>query len=600
MNFALLILSIPASLGGEPVTAQNIFELHDLSGLPSFVAPSITSMVILPTLVSSTGQPAKKEEVDLGTYVEIFGVLASTELQSEGRNATLDDGTLRLRAPEQVQNLARSTFGFLGDTFGAETELWIESVSLPKARGGSASVVTDEEAEELIASATSRLGSWRCVLGSSDTRVVDTTRVLPFLADYNVEIAQGSLAYDPIILPVSVGTRAVVAAAPAPQGTWIALVIRSADPVGEVRDTPVDLTGMVSSSVDEITSAGTTTGAKQGTLRALPGPRKIQALTVQDRSLILNTYLPEGRALVVTTQLESRGATGSRALILRRKGPSLPLHAVFGGNARESAPPQILAIDLSSAHPPVAGLVGDRMRMLLDYPLDSGEWMVAQITHPATDVSFGEIDELLARAPEASEGIETSRFGSWSVLTAERGLTAIGVGGRSASDPLELMQRLRPRPRLFQVSATLSRGGAITARCALPIRLGASSSVALGTEDSVIYDADVEVAQWASEADPTVHIDFEGLIVRFEPRAGNSGATALDIAAWARVTRGESREFDSGSPFLPKLRHSTADRLVLDERIRFEAGAGPQKIRLGDRSESGEGLMLEIEMSEVR
>lgn len=601
MNLALATSLLRLLAPGEPPAPPIVLQLHELRGMPTVHADGGPSVVLFPTLSYAGGLEQGAQLNPVEGYVGVFRTLAADELQSEGRSASLVDvDVLRLRAPQAVQDLATGAFGFLEGAIGAQTELTFDSVTLPRGRAPSASLIPADEAAQLIAGAEARHGSWRTIASSSRYGTSSTTRTIPLAADYNVEIAQGAIAYDPIVFPTEVGTHVFAAAAPAPHGTWLALVVRSAELLGDVRAVDVPLASMIGSSIEEPTTTGQPKFLGATSPRRVAGPSRLEALAVQDRSFVLNTYLPEGRALVVTTSLDVSGVRGARALVVRRTGAALPQHAAFRTDARTPGSAEVLAIDLTSAHPPVA-------RVSVSQPLRSSGVLTENISdcraflaRPRLDDTYQTLVEALELESEASAGIDASLIGNWAVIAGPRGLGALGVGSKSPTDPLAVLERLRPAERVFQVTATLSRRGEAMARCSVALRPGPQSTIVLGTEDLEVADTDVEVAQSAATADPTIGVEFDGLVVRLAPRVERSGAASLEVAAWARARRGDARPFDGGSDVLPHLRLTTADDLLADEIVRFAAGDGPQRIRLGDRSDSGEGLTLELEMVELR
>jgi hypothetical protein len=596
---------------GEPTAPPIVLELHDLRGLPALEYDDGPDFRLLPMLGLYEGSDAPSGDDDATLYMEIFQSIARDELESEGRDVSLDDGVLRLRAPATVQDLAAGTFEFLGGAFGAEIELQIDSFVLPKGRNLPSSLITNEEADQLIASAETKLGSWRTRVSSTHTSVISNTRTVPLVADYDVEIAQSSIAYDPIVLPLQLGTRIQAAAAPAPQGTWLALVVSSSEPLGDVRDYDVTLAGLVGTSVEEKPSSGTARFLGSTTPRTVPGPRKLQTLAVQDRSFVLNTFLPEGRAIVSTTTLNARTARGTRVLVVRRGATALPIHAGYrpgdrGQNQFDSAEPsgnrpEILAIDLSSTRPPVAfAEASDGRSNLGSFPLNAGDGTWASIAHAGCEESQAELEESLSPILDQAEGVGLTLAGPWAVLTGAHGLDAFGIGKRTPVDPLAAMERLRPTPRVFQVTLTLARKGEPSARCTLPVRTDVRSSVVLAAEELTLGDINVEVAQSATVADPVTFVEVDGLVVHVEPRVSRSGAVTLDIAASGCLARGATREFVSGSEVLPNLQLTATDRLRVRERLRLDGSTAGRAIRLGDRSEPAEGLTLDVEMVEVR
>ena len=159
-------------------------------------------------------------------------------------------------------------------------------------------------------------------------------------------------------------------------------------------------------------------------------------------------------------------------------------------------------------------------------------------------------------------------YGPWVIGPAQEGAAAL-----PASQEL----------RVANISLALYSGEERIAGTVLPVRGGEVGAVVLGVQDELLADYDVEVAQFAAVADPTIYSSFDGLIARVVPSWSPSGELSVHVVAEANVTTGEAEKVDMEGPVLGELEQRTHTSLTVDERVRANAV-------LGDRS--GDGLRL--------
>jgi hypothetical protein len=557
---------------------------------------------LLPYLGGNRGGDAEEWDPMNGsdTVIDLLRSLCGDEFEYEDRSIRLtDQGRMYVRAPEALQKRTQAYLAFLERVFGASLELRIDAVELPEGSASEAvpALLATADADKIIArGGRGGVRTWKLRLRAGDAAGLDLTRTSSMVTDYNVEIAQASAIADPIVDDVAVGTRLFARAAPSSGGTWLSLVLRRGDPLGGVVNRDVLVESQVNTT-DRVVNFATA--------------RAYQNVDVLNRSLALDTYLPENRVLAIQSAIASDTKMRSEVLLLRRESGSLPIfEQVNFDPLGEKAGGKLLFLNGESIAPP---------RCLLDttaMPKDHvpGSWAMRKYEDPnATDSGvFAEfaqdnLDLLRDQLGSDESDVEIRNVGP--CLLVSRGASSAKrdaplLPGREGSSP-DVLDRLAPAPRVAQVSLTLRRAGAAApiARASLPVRFGESGCMVLGTEGFELADYDVEVAQSASVADSQIRIAFDGLALRVRPVPTSSGDLVLDLLARAHVRRGESKLFELGVPALGAIDESTHDQMFVRERLVFGKGENaPKRFVLGEVAEGSTAgaLTLEVEASEAK
>ena len=530
--------------------------------------------------------------------VDLLRSLYGDEFEYEDRSIRFEEnGRLIVQAPPAVQAKTASYLAFLESVFSASLELRIDAVELPEGAAAEPipALLSPADADKLLArGGRAGVQTWRLRVRAGDAAGLDLTRVATLVTDYDVEIAQAAAVADPIVEDVAVGLRLFARAAPAAGGTWLSLILRRGDPLGEPVERQIPVAGQVTT---------------QERIQSREIASSYQSVHVLNRSLSLDTYLPEGRVLAIQSAILSGTKTRVEALLLRRESGSLPVFRQItldrkGGGAGS----KLLFLNGESIVPPrchleapaiPASSVPSAWRMWR--PRESGR--ESGIWSSFGDESLDVLRDLLG----SSDGDLTIRdVGPCLFLTRDPSSTHGDkplLPGREGTGS-DFLDRYAPPARIAQVSATLRRAGtaAPVARCSIPIRIGENGCIVLGTESVELADYDVEVAQSASVADSVMRIGFDGIAIRMRPAIALSGDLVVDLVARAHVRRGESREHDLGVPGLGTLDESTYDQIYAREKLYFGKAEGAVKrFVIGDASESSAGaLSLEIEAVEAR
>jgi hypothetical protein len=459
----------------------------------------------------------------------------------------------------------------LGAALNATVELEFALVRLDRAQEGGAAVVPEAQAAALVdqAAQEGRLVRRRLSVTSTRPAVFVQGRWVDLLADYDCEVAQGAYVFDPRVLKAYLGTRLSARAAPAAGGIYLALLMRRTSGVGSVSERSLTRTARMSNErdmrVDEIDLVH-------------------QRLPILDHAVGLNTFLPEGQALVVAA---SQGRVDAHELlVVRRVGGSLPHRVTLSSGGGSGG---LLLVDGNRWAPPFTsswwgGLATTRAPR---DPQRDGEPLSIDLRAPREEGLPVEevLYDLLARDGGESWPIEI--LGSWLAIPADE--------GGALPDLERLVGHLAPDPRLVQVSLVLRSpaADAPVASLTLPLRAGLKSSAVLGVEDTYIGEAEVEIAQDASIEDPVLAALFDGLALEITPRLDVDGSLLLELEGQAAGRDRDPRKVDAGSGAVGEIEVASQRFLVIREQLRFPAGGGAPRATIGDLAG---GLSLEVEV----
>ncbi|MBK7874285.1 MAG: hypothetical protein IPJ77_00765 [Planctomycetes bacterium] len=571
--FLAFLLSLP-TLAGDPIAeAPLVTRSYDLSGVFPRSATFRAVEFLFPHVVAlfDASQDSSLQESEPAApevLIDLIQQQFPAEFDAEGRRLWIANGPrILVRAPEDVQPGVLQLVQNTEALFASSMELQVDVVRAPTANVTTGSLAV-ADAEALLAAAGGERSTYRVDLAPGVPALLDLSGTKEFVADYNVEIAQAASIFDPIVATIATGVRLQAYAAPAPGGTWLALSLRASQPSGELRDVPFP--GNVSLTTQDGVLRGST-------------PRSVQSARLQSRSLALNVFLADGKALVLRTGFDLATGRDDACFVLRMHGKPLPREFRLGPVGKPGAP-ELRAFALGFARPPTQSIESDGILSTLGN--EGSALPMAFLNDQDASVRIalqaGAHDEVLDVLRDEYPDFDFGDWGGWMLVRPNdpsQPPTAAQLDAIGAS-----LARLAPSPRLFQIGLTLRRGGekgAVLARAVLASRAGEPAVAVLGMEETRVFDLNVEVAQSASAADPVVGSVFEGLAVEARPLPGLAGETRLLLHARARVQRGAARDFEANGDAIGALELADYDQLLFDERLAFKKD-GPRTVRLGD------------------
>ena len=520
--------------------------------------------------------------------VSILVDLLGSEFEYEGRLIqAVEYGRILLRGPEGLHKRVSEVLVFLDELVNAQMELTVSVIELEPAGEfpfSGRAVVPRVEVERWLGSVSpaSSQQEFRLNLRADRAAELDLTRSTPVLLDYDVEIAQAAIIGDPIVQQMAVGTQAYVYATPAPEGVALSVILKRSDLIGEIRERSLRMGGQVRTDAGMIETSPSTV---------------FQTYDLIGSGFAFDALLRKDQALVLHDRIDLSRERRDEVIVLRWTGGELPFtKTLHHGPAGE----ELVAIDLDFAAP--FGLrAGGSLVDPAGLPFKLFEWISGGTEEGILGVRLEEYSSSYAMDLISSQSDSLSML-SVGRHTLIRYFDYSGVAGADAAREMAkvraAIQGMQSEERLIEFGVKLSRLGKWAGTpivASFPLRLNHSAAVALGIENPVVYDCDVEVAQDASVSDAQVLAEFEGLVLWLNASRSPRGDLLLDVSAGASQATTLREALDLGTN---DLEQSTCDQLFARQRLTFRADqAGPWVAVIGDTS-GGKGaagsLKLEI------
>lgn len=513
-------------------------------------------------------------------------VRALDPAQWEYENRELDmiaDAELRVLAPQALQDVVARSLAFLEDTLVRPTMLVVDVVGFGPNPGISTlpSLLPASEVSRWTAIGTGH-ESYEFALLPGTVGAQRTERSVSFVIDAEPIIAERAVGFVARPERIAVGTAIQIGAVPAKSGSWVALSMRN----GRFIDVDATREAVLHGAVAH--DQGFTSSETQ---KMRSDPRLV------NHSLVLNTFVPEGKALAFVTS----AGLESRVVFVRQMSMPAPLSANLPDELKRvtsrsaSALARVDALTLPTAR--IANRDGQAQLESLDLlglqSSDAGDFTDACLKTYITQQPTLDVTNLLRSAADECETVEMGAF-----------VAILGASRESIDKALTRIEQLAPTPRTCSVTLTLRRGtrdGAALARAVLPIRAGAASTVITGRESAADLSGSADIAQGAGAFDTLVGRLFDGMAVSITPTATIGGGWVFDFDAHARWSRTQPRDFDSGGVHSTKLQLPDADLLDVVRSVVFaKSEAGPRKFTLGNAGASSEALTLDVEVTELR
>jgi hypothetical protein len=559
---------------GDEEGEDNVVVVYDLRPiLPSFDTETTLSQALVPALADPWhGLPSLSiAELHQGESPDSIASLVTEalgeELHYEGRGIQIERGDqMVVSAPPAVQTKVRAILDALQGVFASSVTIELDWFSFPDGTLPiERCVLTQEEAKRFVDGALARGTAHvhqTLRLTPGRTAALDRARTVPFLADYDVEIAQGSFIYDPISFELRDGFRALLRATSVPGGTALSVLWLQEDLIDDVRERPVVLGGMVGRE-------------QRGGFDLVPGPASMQTADVMTHALAFDSFLPEGKALVAFSDVDVKGATTRQVLVLRR-----------GAGTQTS----FLKLPLSTAGRTLVVLDGELFGppqfSISSGLVDPEEWRHPFVLAELSSETSSFLDDQLGRLNQW-----------WTVGPWALALTDPAWDGPAAAELERLAGSIRPTMDLVELGVELSApNGSTAARWKVPTLAGRSVGAVVGVTGLVLQDYDVEVAQFAAVSDPRLRPTFHGLCMGAEvarapvtPANGGSAGWVLRAQGVASLL-GATPTFSPPGPGVGTLEFPREERLAIDEHLTVPAGTPEAVVRIGPEVGEGRGL----------
>lgn len=491
--------------------------------------------------------------------LDLLNQILGDELRREGREMLVEGGSLSVLAPAALQQQVRALLEGLEQALAGAATLRLDFLPLAEGAPEPATLLGEDEAQKLVAAAGAG-GAARSLtveLSAGRTAVLEAGRSVPFLFDFDVEIAQGVAVFVPVMAETSTGLRLAVRASAAPGGTALALLVQSSE-LRALRTLGLDIEGTV-----------TLTDKPPYKIQ---GPELLQAPEVDLVSFACDTFLPDGKALAFTFESVLAGKKSRQLLLLRRPAGTLSsylVRAIPGSNR------SLVVLDSGLFRGP---------RFTTEVGL-AHEHTTAGLHSPRVDSALSfETSGFLIDWLKARFSIWRP-FGPWILIVTDP------AWDRDAAAQLDrLVKGLKPRTALTEASLTLALGSTRPVRARLPILEGSQAGLVVGYGRTSITGYSAEVAQSAAVHDPNVGALFDGLACSLSTRGD-----VAELRGLAQLTS-SGGFLKAGSAGFGALERIEAQTLRFDERWKLGEG---RTLRFGPSQDKGEagGPTLELTLT---
>ncbi len=584
-SFSLVpLLSAALVLAGAPTVASqsedSVLVTYDLRAvLPRWDAGPGWSQTLLEPPVASPYRQKELETIegslkyaDLAAFelLDLLTQVLGDELRREGRELLVEGHSLNVLAPAALQEQVRAVLDGLATALAGTIPVRVDVLGV--AEGGGelvpAGTLSEDEATKLVAAQIARGAqhrSYSLELCAGRTARLDAYRSMPFQFDYDVEIAQNMFVYAPVMSATREGTRLVLHGRSAPGGVALSVLYMRSELVEKIQEQPLTLRGLVNH-------------LEGGKMEVLDGPRGIQSPSVLARGLAFDTFLPEGKALVLTLEARMGAASAREIVLIRRLGGAMSSYVVRPIPRTNRT---LIALDAGLFRP---GSLHTEAEPWVD---EHGALQPMAVAKFDGDFSSFLLEWLKARFSI------WRRFGPWILIVTDP------AWDRDAAAQLDrLVKSVRRSTTLYDVGVELRAQGREAihpVRIHVPLLAGSSAGLVLARGETAVTGFDVEVAQGAAVPDPYVGSIFEGLAL-----ALTFGETSIEASGLAQLFDSPIAQLESGYDLLGPIERPEPRVLRFDQRLELSDGRrGPLRIGSGSERADQPGFALEITVAPV-
>ncbi len=590
----LALLLDPSGTGTTPATPrgnaqgtaaraeESVLVSYDLrAALPRWDSGSWTqTLVVIPADHVDDLEEVNLEELyaELGAFelLDLLQQILGDELRAEGRDVSIEGADLVVLAPLSVQEQVRAVLSALSRALSGTVQVKVDVLSL--AEGGAvepppASVLTQDEAQKLVTNLVGKGAQQRefqFQLMAGRTGWIEQRESVPFLFDFDVEIAQQTFIYDPKVLETPDGWRLLLRGVPSDGGLALSALLVQSE-VLALQEKAVPMRGSVALGPDKAIE----------NMAVMDGPQAIQSPDVRVQGLAFDTFLAEGKALVLGTESELGGKKHRQVIVLRRIGGAASAYGTF---PIPHSSHTLIAVDAELFRPPRFSI-----HFSPHNQSEVGSHPLVSATLDAESSSF--LQEWLKYRFSVWR-----RHGPWVLI-----VTDPAWDGGAAAEIDRLLKSRRAETRVLGLEVSLEAQGAsflTPVRLSLPVREGTSCGIVVGLTQTAVSDYDVEVAQSASVQDPLVAPIFQGLALELSCSQGEGGALTLETRGLAQLLDQGAKPFDPRYALIGPLDRPAVRSLRFDERASLALTQGqPARLRIGPRSPKGDPLGLALEIA---
>lgn len=492
------LLAVPVSQ--EPAQESAIFDLSALS--VGTDRPPLLSVMDLFRWDHPIAPEVAFEALNAGRLVDLFEQVLNLGGSGAMRYVGGSDGSesLSIVASAEDLELARQLYGFLESSMNGSRKfevLSFDASQVSPAINSSGSVLSPEDADKRIQAVRSSgvdLERWAFSARPGRTMLVSNEDTIPFLGDYDAEIAQGAFLYTPVTFYPRLGPLLCARATPAGDAARLSLFLQNTEAVGPVETRMVTFGGM--------------TVSEQAQASLMHSTMPLERLEVQSHGFGIQVALRSGEAVELSIDQSAGGSDPASYLIRCLDAGSGAVHrAKFGDR-------ELFLIDPGASH---------RGSIQLDteyrlFPANALEFDSESYAKFSVE-EWGPVIDRLRQEGSSGASSPLGPFVSYVTKNGNRVSAGIEAYFKQLESP-DLAHRV--------LTTTVEAGGESVARFRLPCLEG-SRGFAFSVRGSLrIAGADSEVAQFASVIEPEVAPVMEGAVFSWHARAG--GEVSLEAA----------------------------------------------------------------------
>jgi hypothetical protein len=500
---------------------------------------------------------------DEATLAEVPALLAGVEAASFG-DEQLDVRALRISAADE---------SFDGPTRMPEAEADRRERALLAAKHG-----------RLLRRATT-------ALADGSTARAGSLSSHRYVADFDVEIADGSAIYAPVTTTDEIGLEVRARAARLADATWLDLAVRELErlddpPRVRALEPKVWFASPTPHEDDLPTAQPSDLTAAMFHERV---PLKVETPARGGIGLAGSFVVPDGQVLWLPCRATTKRGPVALVLEVRTRGPFRPSVQRFAGASVPTRDARVVhlgalqsrgfaepSFDFPSFLPrPTPG--GN------DEPRAGHAWpSLAELAAPEVDPS-GALGELKRRV-EASHEIAAARFTPSELLVA-------APMERSAELDALLAPLLRS-PDAFAIGGRVVADGTKVVDFKMEAISGRPLTIWTGAADAFLADWDIDIADCSQIGNPSLLPLFDGAALAVTVRPLTDGSLQVSVHGVLNFLDGTPAETPLPSPYAPAYDRLRARRVVLDDLQVVDAAQPATTLRFGDR-----GLGLEVDVA---
>ncbi len=594
---AIAVLTVAQDVEGPAATTR----VHDLSAFHALRGTPVLQFDLAPQPWSAAAWgmrvAAPEEAFDFDEIGELLRRICTDPDDEAGLQMTMRDDALVVTASAEVNDRIARTLAWLRSAcLGAESleirviagEGVLEAPLLLDV------AEADRRIQELVASgrgSVRRVGSTALRDGLvASLQTVDSER---YVCDHEVEIAHGSVIYDPVPATRSDGLEAAVRAGRWRDATWLDLAIRYSEPAAPMRDltlrpwvwfaspTPHEYPGVPSPDLAHAAAA-----MFHGEL-----PIGIECPRTRLLSFAGSFLLPDGKSLWIPGRIATKSGSASLALEIRARGPFRPMEQVLPGGPVEGRERAILQIGSFQSHGVSADLADATTFELGPIYGGSSEseresafvtawpsWICAQ----SASRGF-----LIGLVEDVFRGVPKDKHGFAQILSA--GQIFVDAPASVREQIVEKFTSAADLGSPVEVSGRVTRGDATVAEFRVPALTGRPATIWTGIDGSYLADWDVDVADQAFIANPEMREFMDGVALRVVVRPLRGERVQVTVNGMVNLLDGLPQLKELLDPYTPVFEKLDALRLPLNESCNVPLHDGRAVVRLG-----GDPLALEL------